>query len=213
MADRSWMFCPTTGALLELDADRNVAWCPVSGHEQDLDGESGEGIGAAAAGGRRRRLASARSLLAPLTMRSTHTHTHSHRAGQRTHRQQDGHGGAGSERAERRGERETRERRGPLPARSSPDPDRAHSKKKTLSFRTPSHQDYRRRYKLEPLVDPAQDAAAVSTARIRSTVDEACVKCGHVGLDFYTMQLRSADEGSTVFYECRACGHKWNQNN
>lgn len=36
--DRSWMFCPTTGALLELDAERNVAWCPVSGHEQDLDG-------------------------------------------------------------------------------------------------------------------------------------------------------------------------------
>jgi hypothetical protein len=37
-ADRDWMFCPATGALMELDAARNVAWCPVSGHEQDLDG-------------------------------------------------------------------------------------------------------------------------------------------------------------------------------
>ena len=114
------------------------------------------------------------------------------------------------------GERERQEREGDrsLPAPPPTPTARARAlKKKTLSFRTPSHQDYRRRYKLEPLVDPAQDAAAVSTARIRSTVDEACVKCGHVGLDFYTMQLRSADEGSTVFYECRACGHKWNQNN
>ena len=41
--DRSWMFCPTTGAFLELDADRNVAWCPVSGHEQDLGGERIDG--------------------------------------------------------------------------------------------------------------------------------------------------------------------------
>jgi DNA-directed RNA polymerase I subunit RPA12 len=80
-------------------------------------------------------------------------------------------------------------------------------------------QDYRRRYKLEPIAAPTSDADAAAAAaaagapRNRSTVDEPCVKCGHVGLDFYTMQLRSADEGSTVFYECRACGHKWNQNN
>ena len=37
-------------------------------------------------------------------------------------------------------------------------------------------------------------------------MDESCPKCGHPEMEFYTMQLRSADEGTTVFYECRSCG-------
>ena len=86
--------------------------------------------------------------------------------------------------------------------------------------------DYRRRYKLTPLGPDAvgkdgshqgnnqpTGGATDATSRVRSTVDEACVKCGHRGLEFYTMQLRSADEGSTVFYECPECQHTWNQNN
>ena len=35
---RDWMFCPVTGALLELDAERGVAWSPVSGFERRLEG-------------------------------------------------------------------------------------------------------------------------------------------------------------------------------
>ena len=44
-------------------------------------------------------------------------------------------------------------------------------------------------------------------------ISEICPKCGNPEMYFYTMQLRSADEGSTVFYECPACNHKFNLNN
>ncbi|KAF2275547.1 uncharacterized protein EI97DRAFT_459022 [Westerdykella ornata] len=43
-------------------------------------------------------------------------------------------------------------------------------------------------------------------------VDHRCDKCGRERVRFYTQQLRSADEGTTVFYVCE-CGNKWNANN
>ena len=46
-----------------------------------------------------------------------------------------------------------------------------------------------------------------------ATIEEPCPKCGHPEMLFYTMQLRSVDEGSTVFYECPSCSHKFSQNN
>jgi DNA-directed RNA polymerase I subunit RPA12 len=48
--------------------------------------------------------------------------------------------------------------------------------------------------------------------RVRAVVKEACPKCGHPELQYYTMQLRSADEGQTVFYECAKCGHTFSTN-
>lgn len=41
-----------------------------------------------------------------------------------------------------------------------------------------------------------------------SVIDTPCEKCGRPQVRYYTQQLRSADEGSTVFYECD-CGHKY----
>ncbi|OAG31667.1 DNA-directed RNA polymerase I subunit RPA12 [Nematocida displodere] len=38
-------------------------------------------------------------------------------------------------------------------------------------------------------------------------IKEECPECGSDYLYYYTMQLRSADEGQTVFYECD-CGYK-----
>lgn len=72
-----------------------------------------------------------------------------------------------------------------------------------------------RRYTLEPLVKTSErlDEENALASRTRATVDEDCPQCGHHGLEFYTLQLRSADEGQTVFYECIQCGHKYSQNN
>eukprot|EP00882_Tetradesmus_deserticola_P023080 GHRQ01025112.1.p1 GENE.GHRQ01025112.1~~GHRQ01025112.1.p1 ORF type:complete len:167 (+),score=28.38 GHRQ01025112.1:142-642(+) len=72
-------------------------------------------------------------------------------------------------------------------------------------------EDYRRQYQLEPLVK--EDLLQKQGTRVRATVDEICPACGNRGLEFYTMQLRSADEGQTVFYECTKCGHKYSTNN
>ncbi|ORY89004.1 DNA-directed RNA polymerase I kDa polypeptide [Leucosporidium creatinivorum] len=44
-------------------------------------------------------------------------------------------------------------------------------------------------------------------------VDETCEKCGNDKMSVKTMQLRSADEGATVFYSCERCGHQTRLNN
>eukprot|EP00002_Diphylleia_rotans_P006761 TRINITY_DN16144_c0_g1_i1.p1 TRINITY_DN16144_c0_g1~~TRINITY_DN16144_c0_g1_i1.p1 ORF type:complete len:116 (-),score=14.58 TRINITY_DN16144_c0_g1_i1:82-429(-) len=47
----------------------------------------------------------------------------------------------------------------------------------------------------------------------RATVKEICPKCQHNKLRFSTAQLRSADEGQTVFYQCTRCMYKFSVNN
>jgi len=119
-AGKDWMFCPTSGQLLQLDPVRGVAFCPATGYTKSLEELSKVSI-------------ISRSNMA----------------------------------------------------------------------------EYSRTYNLQPLV---KDTTVALDNRVRATVDEVCPKCGHRGLEFYTMQLRSADEGQTVFYECTECGHKYSTN-
>mmetsp|Transcript_62259 Transcript_62259/g.160546 ORF Transcript_62259/g.160546 Transcript_62259/m.160546 type:complete len:156 (-) Transcript_62259:6-473(-) len=37
-------------------------------------------------------------------------------------------------------------------------------------------------------------------------IDQECQQCGHPRLQFWTRQLRSADEGMSVFFLCKNCG-------
>lgn len=60
---------------------------------------------------------------------------------------------------------------------------------------------------------PASKSSSTKKASKHATIEEPCPKCGHPELYFYTMQLRSVDEGSTVFYECPKCAHTYSQNN
>mmetsp|Transcript_1977 Transcript_1977/g.2336 ORF Transcript_1977/g.2336 Transcript_1977/m.2336 type:complete len:118 (+) Transcript_1977:82-435(+) len=61
--------------------------------------------------------------------------------------------------------------------------------------------------------DAEQRALQAAKEPNRATVEEPCVNCGHPEVGFYTVQMRSVDEGQTVFYECPACKHTWSVNN
>lgn len=52
-----------------------------------------------------------------------------------------------------------------------------------------------------------------SNVPTRATIQEPCIKCNAPEVGYYTVQLRSVDEGQTVFYECPKCNHTWSLNN
>ncbi|CAG9787128.1 unnamed protein product [Diatraea saccharalis] len=43
-------------------------------------------------------------------------------------------------------------------------------------------------------------------------VERKCPKCGNDRMSYATLQLRSADEGQTVFYTCTSCRYKETEN-
>lgn len=43
-------------------------------------------------------------------------------------------------------------------------------------------------------------------------IDRKCSKCGNGKMSYATLQLRSADEGQTVFYTCTKCNFKETEN-
>ncbi|XP_073988025.1 RNA polymerase I subunit RpI12 [Rhodnius prolixus] len=43
-------------------------------------------------------------------------------------------------------------------------------------------------------------------------VERRCPKCNNNKMSYATLQLRSADEGQTVFYTCTKCKHKETEN-
>ncbi|KAJ2705042.1 DNA-directed RNA polymerase I core subunit rpa12 [Coemansia sp. IMI 203386] len=52
-----------------------------------------------------------------------------------------------------------------------------------------------------------------SAERVDARVEETCPQCGGNEMTFYTMQMRSADEGQTVFYNCVKCGYGYSIKN
>lgn len=57
--------------------------------------------------------------------------------------------------------------------------------------------------------DAIGKAGAETTAAKMVDGSVLCPKCSHKELFFRTAQLRSADEGQTVFYECCKCSYTW----
>ncbi|KNC51986.1 uncharacterized protein AMSG_08236 [Thecamonas trahens ATCC 50062] len=43
----------------------------------------------------------------------------------------------------------------------------------------------------------------------KARIDEPCPECNAPQMLFHTAQLRSADEGQTIFYHCTECDHKF----
>lgn len=61
--------------------------------------------------------------------------------------------------------------------------------------------------------DEEQAALRQSKDPVRATIEEPCPRCNHPEVGYYTVQLRSVDEGQTVFYECPQCKYTWSINN
>ena len=52
-------------------------------------------------------------------------------------------------------------------------------------------------------------AAQEIATKVKNTFGVKCPKCHSENVYEQSIQTRSADEISSLFYECLSCGHKW----
>ncbi|KMZ58360.1 hypothetical protein ZOSMA_77G00190 [Zostera marina] len=74
-------------------------------------------------------------------------------------------------------------------------------------------EDIRRELKIDPFVQLTTVAMGAEQPQQKKVTDTPCPMCRHPKLEYYSRQMRSADEGETVFYECPNCHHKFTENN
>ncbi|CAN6303823.1 unnamed protein product [Urochloa humidicola] len=72
---------------------------------------------------------------------------------------------------------------------------------------TVTAEDIRRELKIEPFVTLESSMQEVVVQR--PVVSKTCPSCNHSKAEFYTRQMRSADEGETTFYECTECKYNF----
>ena len=63
------------------------------------------------------------------------------------------------------------------------------------------------------ILDEDEDVAAsmVPQKKARAVAKETCPKCGNPEMEYFTMQLRSADEGQTVLHRAKPAHRKGSQ--
>jgi len=77
-----------------------------------------------------------------------------------------------------------------------------------LTTSKPSDFPSRLRQKLD--ITQTVERHKIKTERVDSNTE--CHKCGRKGIRYTEVQQRSADEGSTILYNCE-CGERWSVNN
>jgi DNA-directed RNA polymerase subunit M/transcription elongation factor TFIIS len=53
------------------------------------------------------------------------------------------------------------------------------------------------------------DIQPVEGTKVREESIFSCLKCGKNDVSFIEKQLRSADEGASIYFRCNSCGHNW----
>ncbi|RCV41233.1 hypothetical protein SETIT_9G119200v2 [Setaria italica] len=74
---------------------------------------------------------------------------------------------------------------------------------------TVTAEDIRRELKIEPFVT-LESAPMQEVVVRRPKTRRPCPECNHPIAEYYSRQMRSADEGETTFYECMKCHHTFN---